>query len=131
MKSTKNIITLGLILIGTSAFASPMLPDSSYVAPDSAVIVSGEAGAPNPPLSLNSAGEEPGNLASGEINLDIPFNPDEVDKPEAWTPDGPKNGNLNSASEVDAGPALNVAIALMLSLLISGYIYTRAKPHLN
>ncbi len=123
MKSTRYILATSVLLISAATFAvtGPTLPDSSYVEP----AMSGEVQTLEPPVTLYSAPEQ--NSMSGEINISIPFNPDELDNPTRWYPDEPRNINLNSASRVPAGPVLNLFIALALSLLISGYIYTRTK----
>lgn len=110
--------------------ASPALPESTYVDEAPAPIVSGEV-KKEPTVTLNSAPEK---IISGEINITIPFNPLEVETaapPASWVPDEPKNVHLNSATAVSTGPALNVVIALVLSLMISGVIYTRMKPFMK
>lgn len=134
MKNVKHLLLAGIVLSGVTLAASPSLPDSAFIDEPTAPIVSGEVQKVTPPVTLNSA---PDNTMSGEININIPFNPAEVEQPVqqvppvSWVPDAPKNIHLNSATTVETGPALNVAIALMLSLLISGFIYARTKPHLK
>lgn len=131
MKHAQHILLAGILFVSAATFAAgPALPDSTFI--EDSGIVSGEVNTPNPPISLFSAPDEPNqNTMSGEINITIPYNPDEVDKATSWTPDEPRNINLNSASHVQSGPALNILLALVLSLMISGLIYVRAKPHLK
>ncbi len=78
---------------------------------------------------LNSA---PDNM-SGEININIPYNPSENDIAEPYLNSAPVQQpyTLNSATNVPTGPELNMLIALLLSLAISGVIYTRAKPFMK
>lgn len=132
MKHVQHILLTGILFVSVATFAAgPVLPESTFIEDDSG-IMSGEVNTPNPPISLYSAPDQPGqNNMSGEINISIPYNPDEVDRPTYWTPDEPRNINLNSASHVASGPVFNVLLALLLSLMISGLIYTRAKPHLK
>lgn len=126
MKRAQYIFATGLILVSTAAFAvtGPALPESTYIETDT---MSGEVVMPNPPISLYSAPEEQETNMSGEINITIPYDPNEVDRPESWLPDEPRNINLNSASQVSAGPVFNMLIALVLSLMISGFVYTKSR----
>ena len=130
MKRAQYIFATGLLLVSTAAFAvtGPALPESNFV--DDTVVMSGEADIVTPPISLYSAPDEPTtNNASGEINITIPYNPDEVDNPTSWTPDEPRNINLNSASHVESGPVFNMLIAFILSVAISTVIYKRKTSY--
>ena len=132
MKHAQHLLLTGILFLSAATFAAgPILPESTFIEEDTGII-SGEVNTANPSVNLFSAPDEPiQDNMSGDINITIPFNPNEVDYPTSWTPDEPRNVNLNSASHVASGPVFNALFALLLSLMISGLIYVRAKPHLK
>ena len=134
MKKSTHIL-LGLMTCWSlnTAFAQILDPSITGGAPEqmsSTQIMSSEAttGSTTDLPALNSAGDQ---TMSDEVNITIPFNAAEVDKPTAWTPDVPQGIHLNSATRVATGPEWSILLVLLVSLGISGTIYVRAKPFLK
>lgn len=140
MKSTKYIVSGLAVAALASSMTFAQILDPSITGGGQETLMSGEATTANITTTttpktttttpvLNSA---PDNM-SGEININIPYNPAENDVTEPYLTSAPQGQQytLNSATNVATGPALNMAIAFLLSLIISGVIYVRAKPFMK
>lgn len=136
MKSTKYIVSGLAFAALASSMTFAQILDPSITGGGQETFVSGEVTVPTAPKPatggvpvLNAA---PDDNMSGEININIPYNPseNEIDEPY-FNSASEQQYTLNSATNVPTGPALNMFIALMLSLIISGVIYTRAKPFMK
>lgn len=136
MKSTKYIVSGLAFAALASSMTFAQILDPSITGGGQETLASGEVTVPTTPKPatgttpvLNAAPD--GNM-SGEININIPYNPSENEIDEPYFNSAPEQQyTLNSATNVPTGPALNMFIALMLSLIISGVIYTRAKPFMK
>ncbi len=141
MKSTKYIISGLTFAALASSMTFAQILDPSITGGGQETLVSGEVTTANTTTTttpakttvttpvLNSASDN----MSGEININIPYNPAENDVTEPYFNSAPpeQQYTLNSATNVATGPELNMAIALILSLALSGIIYTRAKPFMK
>lgn len=132
MKSTKYIVSGLIFAVLASSMTFAQILDPSITGGGQETFASGEVTTkPAPTTTTPVLNAAPDNM-SGEININIPYNPSENEVDEPYFNSAPEQQyTLNSATNVPTGPALNMFIALILSLAIAAAIYTRAKPFMK